>query len=196
MRIDRLAVAAVAGAAASLLAGGGSALADDGDGNRAKRCGERLERIAERRDVSVAELRAAVEARLLARVDAALKAGRISPERAAALRARIAEGDFCRVRHHRRAHIAVHGMMRAAAEFLGLERAELRAELRGTSLAGLAAKQGKTVDALEAAMVAPAKARLARAVASGRISRARADALLEGLEKLAERLANRVFPAR
>ena len=38
-------------------------------------------------------------------------------------------------------------------------------------------------------MVAPAKERLARAVASGRITQARADAVLEKLEALAARLA-------
>lgn len=195
MRIDRYAVGSLA-AASALLVGGGSALADDGDGKRAERCGDRLERIAERRGVSVQQLRGTVEARLVARIDAALKAGRISPERARALRERVAEGDFCRADRHRRAHVVVHGMMRAAARFLGVDRAELRSQLPGNSLAGLAAKQGKSVDALEAAMVAPARERLARAVAAGTISQARANAMLGRLERLADRLAQRVFPAR
>ena len=43
-------------------------------------------------------------------------------------------------------------------------------------------------------MVAPAKARLAKAVANGRITQARADAALERLDTAAERLATKVFP--
>jgi hypothetical protein len=87
-------------------------------------------------------------------------------------------------------------MLGAAAEFLGLDRQQLRAQLPGTSLAALALKQEKTVAGLEAAMIAPAKARLAKAVASGKITKARADAALAKLEKAADRLANHVFPAR
>ena len=85
-------------------------------------------------------------------------------------------------------------MLSAASDFLRLDRAELRAQLPGSSLAALAEKQGKTVSALEAAMVAPAKARLAKAVANGRITQARADAALKRLETAAERLATKVFP--
>ena len=45
-------------------------------------------------------------------------------------------------------------------------------------------------------MVAPGKARLATAVANGKITQARADAALEQLERLADRLANKVFPKK
>jgi hypothetical protein len=96
---------------------------------------------------------------------------------------------------HSRARIAAFGMLRAAAEFLGLDRAELRAQLPGTSLASLAERQGKSVSALRAAMIARANARLEKAVASGSITQARADRALERLEKLADRLAIRVFPS-
>lgn len=96
---------------------------------------------------------------------------------------------------HPRARIAALGMLRAAAEFLGLDRAELRAQLPGTSLAALAEKQGKSVAALEAAMIAPAQARLEQAVASGRIMQARADRALERLETPAHRVATKVFPS-
>ena len=87
-------------------------------------------------------------------------------------------------------------MLRAAGRFLGLSPRELRAELPGTSLAALTAAQGKSVEALEAAMAAPAKARLARAVATGRGAQARADRVLERLEQAAARLAVKTFPAR
>ena len=190
MRLNRNTLAALTGGAA-LLVGGGTAVAAQGDGDRAAACQARLAKIAEKRGITVAEL----QARLSARVDAALASGRISAQRAARLQARIAQGAVCRpLGVH--AQIAKGRMLRAAAAFLGLGPRELRAELAGTSLAELAAAQGKSVEALEAAMVAPAKTRLARAVASGRIAQARADRVLERLEQAAARLARKTFPAR
>jgi hypothetical protein len=194
MRIDRHAVGALVGAGA-LLVGGGAALAAGGKGQAQERCDAVLAKIAEKRGVSVEQLEAKLKARLVARIDAAERAGRISSERAAALKERVEEGNLCRagkVRQHR----AARGMVGAAAEFLGLDRAELRAQLPGNSLAGLAQKQGKGVDALVAAMVAPAKERVAKAVANGRITQDRADAALERVEALASKLAAKVFPAK
>jgi hypothetical protein len=180
-----------------LLVGGGAALAASGDGQRGARCEARLARIAERQGVSVAELTSAVRARLLARIDAAEKAGKIAPERAAKLRERVANGTLCARRPHRApVRMASFGMMRAAADFLGLDRKELRAQLPGNSLAELAAKQGRSASALEAAMLAPAKARLARAVATGATTQSRADSVLDRLEKLADRLAAKEFPKK
>ena len=193
MRLNRYAVGAVA-VSAAVLVGGGAALAASGTGDRGARCEERLARIAEKRGVSVEQLQTDVKARLLARIDVAERAGRISSERAAQLRQRVSEGSLCAGRHHVRARIAVRGMLMAAADFLGLDRGELRAQLPGSSLAGLAEKQGKSASALEAAMIAPAKARLVTAVANGRITQARADIALDRLEKVAERLATKVFP--
>jgi hypothetical protein len=194
MRLNRNALAALAGGAA-LLVGGGTAVAAQGNGDRANRCEALLAKIAEKRGVSVEQLRADITAKLTARVDAALAAGRISPELAAKLKERIAAGVLCK-RPAVTAKLARPGMFGAAARFLGLKRAELRAQLPGTSLAALAQKQGKSVDQLEAAMLAPAKARLARAVELGRIQQARADAALERLGKLVDRLVVKVFPAR
>jgi len=156
-------------------------------------CEQRLAKIAENRGVSVEQLQADIKARVLARIDAAEKAGRISSERATRLRARVSEGSLCGARNHVRARIAARSMLRAAAGFLGLNREQLRAQLPGTSLTGLAEKQGKSASALEAAMVAPAKARLAKAVEDKKLSQDRADEILAKLEKSAERLATHVF---
>ena len=191
-RLDRRAVGALVGAMA-LLAGGGAALAASGADHSA-RCDQRLERIAERRGVSVDQLRADVGARLLARIDAAEASGLLSSERASALRQRVSDGSLCAARHVR-ARIAVRGMLKAAAGFLGLDRQELREQLPGDSLASLAAKQGKSKADLEAAMLAPASARLAKAVANGTVSEARAGAILARLERIVERLATKEFPA-
>jgi len=192
MKINRYVVATLLGAGA-LLVGGGVAVAGPGDGDRGARCDERLAKIAEERGVSVEQLQTDIKTRLLARIDAAEQAGRISSERAAKLRDRVSEGSLCGAAHHQKARIAARSMMGAAAKFLGLDREELRKQLPGTSLAGLAEKQGKKVDALEAAMVAPAKERLTKAVASGRISQAQAEEIGKKLEMLAEKLAAKTF---
>ena len=168
MRMSRNAVGAL-GVAAVLVVGGGTAHASSGKGDRGARC----------------------DVRLQARIDAAETSGRISSERADRLRERV--GDICAM--HPRARFAAFGMLRAAANFLGLDRAELRAQLPGTSLAGLAEKQGKSTASLKAAMIAPAKARLEQAVANGRITQARANVVLERLEALADRLATKLFPS-
>jgi len=192
MKINRYVVATLVGTGA-LLIGGGVAVAGPGDGDRSGRCDDRLAKIAEERGVSVEQLQTDIKTRLLARIDAAEQAGRISSERAAKLRDRVSEGSLCGAAHHQKARIAARSMMGAAAKFLGLDREELRKQLSGTSLAGLAEKQGKKVDALEAAMVAPAKERLAKAVASGRISQAQAEEIGKKLEMLAEKLAAKTF---
>jgi hypothetical protein len=194
MRLNRHSVGAI-GATAAVLIGSGAALAaSPGTADRSSRCDARFARIADRRGVTVEQLTADVKARLLARIGAAEKTGRISSERAATLRERVTEGSLCGARHHAQARVALHGLLRAAAGFLGLDRAELREQLPGTSLAALAEKQGKSVSALVAAMVAPAKQRLANAVADRKLSQARADAILERLEDAADRLASHVFP--
>jgi hypothetical protein len=195
MRTSRTAVAVIAGATA-LLVGGGTALAHRGGGEeRGEQCETRFERIAEARGLTIAQLEARIEARLLARIDTALVAGRISSEQAARLRLRIQSGNPCSGARHA-VRYGMRRMMGSAADYLDLTRAELRAQLAGNSLAALAQKQGKTVAGLKAAMLAPAKARLARAVAAGRITQAQASKRLARLESLVDRLAVKTFPAR
>jgi len=194
MRLDRKAIAALVGGTA-LLAGGGTALAAHGDGDRAARCEARLAKIAERRGISVEQLEANVAARLTARVDAALASGKISAERASELKERIAQGVLCK-RALVNVKLARKGTLRAAARYHELTPQQLRAQLPGTSLAALAQKQGKSVEALTTVMLAPAKAKLAKAVEAGRIPQARADQALARLAKLVDRLVTRTFPAR
>ena len=195
MGLNRTTVAALAGASA-LLVGGGAALAGEDRPDRSARCEERLARIAERQGISVAELEARIKERVLARIEAALDAGRVSEERAAALRRRVDESNLCPGRRHGPAAHAFRGMLRAAAGYLGLTKEELRAQLPGTSLAAVAEKQGKSVAGLKAAMVAPGKDRIAKALAAGKITQAQADTTLERLQKLADNFASKVFPAK
>ena len=93
MKINRHAAGALAGAGA-LLVGGGVAVAEPGDDDRGARCEQRLAKIAESWGLSVEQLQTDIEAKLLARVEAAEKAGRISSERAARLE-RISESSLC-----------------------------------------------------------------------------------------------------
>jgi hypothetical protein len=197
MRTTRGAVAALAGSAILLAAGGTAALADSGSNpDHQASCEARLATIAEHRGVTVDQLEAQIKARLDARVDAALAAGKISAERAAMLKERIASFQFCSgAGRHPLARHGVRGMLKAAADFLHLSGPELRAQLPGTSLAALAQNEGKSQADLESAMLAPAKAKLAKAVASGHITQARADQVLARLAELADKLATKTFPA-
>jgi len=188
-------VAAAATGAAALLFGGGAAFAGQNAEDKGARCEARLAKIAEKQGLTVAEVEAKVRARLTAKVDAALQSGRVSSDRAAMLKERIAEGSLCKG-HALRARLGRHRLLVAAAEFLGLDRAELRDALPGTSLSALAEKQGKSVASLKAALLAPVEARLAKAVEMKRISQERADRLLERLENRVDRLAARTFPAK
>jgi hypothetical protein len=195
MRLDRYTVGALAGVVA-LAVGGGTAFAGKSGGDKTSRCQERLARIAERRGTTVEQLQADIKAKLLARVDAALQAAKVTSDQAAKLRERISDAAFCSGRLANTIRHGVGKMLAAAADYLGLTKSELRDQLHGTSLAALAAKQGKSVADLEAAMLSPAKERLAKAVSAGSITQAQADRRLERLEQLVARLVSKTFPAK
>jgi hypothetical protein len=160
--------------------------------------------VAARLGISPERLRDAFRSALAARIDAAVAAGRLTPAQAARLKERIANAKGIGVRKgfakkHRALvkQIAAKGHgLGAAATYLGMTRAELRKELRdGRSLAQVAVAKGKSVDGLVAAMLAAAKERASKAVANGRLTQQRADALLARLTERIERLVQHV-PAR
>jgi hypothetical protein len=196
MKAQRATIGALAGAAV-LLVGGGTALAGKSDKDRAASCQERLAKIAERRGTTIAQLEADVKSRLLARVDAALAAGRITSDQAATLRERISNATPCSepVRRAIRSHVR-HRVLRLAADYLEMTPKALRAQLPGTSLAALALKSGKIVEGLEAALLAPAKERLAKAVSVQKLTQAQADARLAVLQQRVEKLVTKTFPAK
>jgi hypothetical protein len=83
----------------------------------------------------------------------------------------------------------------AAAGYLGLPRAELRARLRnGATLAGLALDRGRSVNGLLGTMLAPARARLEGAVASGRLSERERDDILDDLRHRIEAAVDLEIP--
>ena len=163
--------------------------------------------IAAQLGISPEKLRAAFKSALVARVDAAVAAGKLTPAQGARLKARIAKANGLGLG----ARSALAEMSKAfgdrlaksakrrgpAAEYLGMTREALRAELRkGQSLAQIARARGKSVDGLVAALAAPVKERLTTAVASNRLTQQRADALLERVTDRLERLVQRRFAPR
>ena len=183
-----VAVAALAVGAAAAGAADRPPLADD---------------VAARLGIPPEKLRDAFRAALAARIDAAVAAGRLTPEQGTRLKTRIANAKgfglgirkaFAKRHHAFVGRVVAHGRSTgAAATYLGLSRKELRAELaKGQSLAQIAKAKGKSTDGLVAAMVAPAKAALAKAVSSGRLTQQRADAILARLTDRVEALVERV----
>ena len=83
-----------------------------------------------------------------------------------------------------------HGaLLRAAAQYIGVSRAELVKEARaGQTLAQIAATHGKTVAGLKSAMLAALKARLDAAVSAKKLTPAQAQARLARADKLLDRI--------
>jgi uncharacterized coiled-coil protein SlyX len=83
----------------------------------------------------------------------------------------------------------------AIADYLGLTEDELRTQLAaGKSLAAVAEAQGKSVEGLEAAMLADAKAHLDAVVAAGQLSADREQQMLDELKSRLDDIVNRTGP--
>jgi hypothetical protein len=94
-------------------------------------------------------------------------------------------------------HHAPGVLLRAAAQYLQLDRAALAKDLRsGQTLAQVANAQGKSVSGLQAAMVAAVEAKLDAAVAAGRITSTREQQVLARVQKVVDRLVNAKLAAR
>ena len=151
-----------------------------------------LDDAAGRLGVEPSELEDALEQALKARVDAAVDEGRLTEEQGAELKERIDSGELPFFRGLARPGPGGFGSfgrfghfekLETAASYLGLGEAELREQLAdGKTLAEIARAEGKSVDGLVRALVNDAKARLDQAVAAGKLTRAQADELAEGLE--------------
>ncbi len=184
-------------AASALVVGAGSAAAADtpslGDA------------VASRLGLTGDQLRAAFKAELTARIDAAVAAGKLTPAQGAQLEERIANAKGLGIgirkafaaRHKALVgRIAKANVRGPAATYLGMTRADLVTALEsGKSLAQIAQSKGKGVDGLVTAIVAPAKARAAKAVANGKLTQQRADELIARLTDRVQQLVQRV-PAK
>ena len=161
--------------------------------------------VAARLGIAPDKLRAAFRDAIAARIDAAVKAGKLTPEQGAKLKERLANAQSLGLGFRLRGRLAVKppaffpGLRLGAhrlgpiTKYLDITPQELRSELRsGKSLAEIATAHGKTVDGLVDAIVGPAKARLDRAVENGRLTRQRADELLARLTDAVEKAVQRV----
>ena len=189
-----IALAAAVVAVAALAFGAGSAAAADtpslGDA------------VAARLGITGDQLRAAFKTELNARIDAAVAAGRLTPEQGAKLKERVANAKGLGIvvrRAFAERHKGLVGRivqvhrLGAAAKYLGMTPKELRtARQSGRSLAQIAASKGKSVDGLVAAIVAPAKTRAAKAVSNGKLTQQRADELIARLTERVKALVERV----
>ena len=165
------------------------------------------DQVAARLGVTPEQLRSAFKAALTARVDAAVKAGRLTPEQGAKLKERIAKANglglgtrkaFAGKRKAFGDRIAKHARGKGpAATYLGMTREALFAELKkGKSLAQVARDKGKSVDGLVAALVAPLKEHLTQAVEAKRLTKQRADEILARSTEWTKKLVEREFKPR
>jgi hypothetical protein len=143
------------------------------------RSGQTLAQVANARGKSVSGLQAAMVAAVKAKLDSAVSAGRITSTREQQVLARVQK----LVDRLVNAKLAAKPRARArllatAAAYIGVKPKALLKELKGKSLGEVATAHGKTAAGLKAALLAPFKARLDKAVAAGRISSADAEARL------------------
>jgi hypothetical protein len=152
--------------------------------------------------VAPAKLSAAIKQALSDRVDAAVKAGRLTEAQGNELKQRIAADDFPLFGPpafgHRGGFDGPHfGGLDAAATYLGLTEAQLRTRLEsGKTLAEVAKAESKSLDGLKAALVKDAKAHLDAAVKAGRVTQAEEQRALQGLESRIDDLVNGKLPDR
>jgi hypothetical protein len=189
MRIKVNRTVALVFAGLAVAGGGGAALAATSGEEREAFLADAAERLG----VQPSELEAALEEAAIARVDAAVEAGTLTEEQAAELRERIRSGDGPLLGGpgfgHHGGGLRLHALFDAAAAYLGLSEAELRAAREdGSSLADLAEDQGKSVAGLEQALLAAAKEELDAAVEEGSLTAEQGAELLEDVESRIDEL--------
>ncbi len=180
-----------------VLGGGAGALAATEAGPGTPAAQAYIDDLAGRLHVAPQALSSAMRAALDDRIDAALAAGRITADRAAALKARVGAGEALALRGARPG--AGGGAARVGAgvaeQYLGISAATLRADLRsGETFAQIAsATPAKTADGLKAAVLARAKTRLDAAVASGAMTSAQESARIVRLSARIDVLLSRTW---
>ena len=178
----------------ALLAAGGGAYAATRQGSNDRQAF--LNDAARRLHVTPQQLENALRGAALDRLDAAVKAGRLTQQQADAIKRRLQSGHGLGLgaghlfRHHGR--FEHRAGLDAAAAYLGLTDVELRNQLTaGKSLADIAGARGKTVSGLEAALIAPVRKRLDTAVKAGRITQAQEQRFLARIQQRVAALVQR-----
>jgi hypothetical protein len=189
----------VAATTLAVVGGGAAAVAATGSGSHGS---DFLDSVAKHLGVSPQKLKDATKAAAIDQVDADLAAGRITQAQADALKKRIEAGDgvlgapggpgFGRGPggpggpgggRPGLARPAIANEIAAAAKYLGLTEADLRAKLRdGQSLADVAKAQSKDVAGLKTAILDAAKTDLDKAVADKKLTQSQADDIYNALK--------------
>jgi hypothetical protein len=204
-------------AAVAVVGGGAAAVAATRGTTPAEESNAVVEDAAKQLGVAPDKLRAALKEALGNRIDAAVAAGRLTEEQGARAKERLRSDGFPLFGrgfgpgrglgpgfghrfgqegfgHRRFGHGA---KLEAAATYLGLSQEALREKLRGgATLADVAKERGKPVDGLVAALVAQTRQRLEQAVKDGRLTEARKQELLQGVEERVRALVNGERPQR
>jgi hypothetical protein len=163
-----------------------------------------LNDVAKRLNVSPSKLRSALQGALLDRLEAAVKAGRLTQAQANRMKQRIESGALPLVGGagfgpgrfgpgRFGAAGPLNGPFAAAAKYLGLSPSQLLRDLNGKTLAQVAQAQGKSVSGLEQAIVTDEKARLDKLVAQGFLTQAQEQ---RRLSRLSSRVARFVEHGR
>jgi uncharacterized coiled-coil protein SlyX len=161
------------------------------------RAGKTLAEIAVAQGKTVAGLEDAIYADVQAHLDRAVANGRLTTAQEQTVLSRLKARLDDIVNH---AFPALGPPLRPlfgapVAAYLGITPAELRTELReGKSLAQIATEHGKTVAGLKSAILDTLKARLDKAVASGRLTSAQEQMILDRLSAHLDELVNRTRP--
>ena len=183
-------VAVIVGTTVLALGATGYAVAQSGDSREDERKAF-LNDAAQRLDKSPEELQEALQEAAIARIDAAVKDGRLTEEQANEMKERIRSGGgipFLGGPHGPGGPGHHHGGgprvgMEAAAEYLGLSREELREQFEdGKSLKEIAEDRNKSVDGLKDAMEKAIRADIEKAVDDKRLTQEQADQILAGLD--------------
>jgi polyhydroxyalkanoate synthesis regulator phasin len=202
-RIQKITVAVVAVVA---VGGAGAAVAATKLGSPQEESKAVVNDAAKQLGVTPERLTIALKTALKNRVDAAVKAGRMTKAEGDALKARIDEnavpllgpgrGRFGHggPGHHGPGHL--HGL-NTAAKYLGMTEASLRTALEGgKTLAQVAKDRDKSVDGLVDALVADKRDGIDQAVKDGKLTRAEADEFLSGLKARVTDMVNGRFAPR
>jgi hypothetical protein len=168
-----------------------------------------LDDVAGRLHVSTDQLTEALKGAAQDRIDAAVKAGRLTQDQADKLKQRIAQANGLplvgglrlgpgRLGMHRGFPGMAFGPgvdLKAAASYLGLTPQKLMADLRGgKSLADVASGRHKSVDGLKAALKKAQTDRLDAAVKAGKLTDAQRTKIETDLDKRIDALVDRGLP--
>jgi hypothetical protein len=184
----------IAAAVAALTAFGGGAYAASQSNTNPRQAF--LNDVAKRLGTSPQKLNQALRNAFFDRLDAAVAAGKLSRQQAEAIKRRIqrdgaipfgAPGFFG---HEHRGLLGPpggpgerHGLLSAAAKYLGLSPTQLRSQLKsGHSLAQIAKSRNKSTSSLQNAMVAAAKTRLDGAVKAKQLTSSQESQILNRLK--------------